>query len=36
MSGLKLGYQYGYWTAEPRPAADLIAAAQQAEALGYD
>ena len=36
MSGLKLGYQYGYWTAEPRPATDLIAAAQRAEALGYD
>ena len=36
MPDLKLGYQYGYWTAEPRPATDLIAAAQRAEALGYD
>lgn len=36
MSNLKLGYQYGYWTAEPRPASELIAAAQRAEALGYD
>jgi len=36
VSDLKLGYQYGYWTAEPRPAGDLIAAAQRAEALGFD
>ena len=36
MSALKLGYQYGYWTADPRPASDLIASAQRAEALGYD
>ena len=36
MSRLKLGYQYGYWTAAPRPAAELIGAAQRAEALGYD
>jgi F420-dependent oxidoreductase-like protein len=33
---LKLGYQFGYWTAEPRPAGDLIAIAQRVEALGYD
>ena len=33
---LKLGYQFGYWTADPRPASDLIAAAQRAEALGFD
>lgn len=33
---MKLGYQYGYWTADPRPAGDLIAAAQRAESLGYD
>jgi F420-dependent oxidoreductase-like protein len=36
VSDLKLGYQYGYWTADPRPAGDLIDAAQRAEALGYD
>ena len=33
---MQLGYQFGYWTAAPRPAADLVAAAQRAEALGYD
>jgi F420-dependent oxidoreductase-like protein len=36
VSALKLGYQYGYWTADPRPAKDLIATAQRVEALGYD
>jgi F420-dependent oxidoreductase-like protein len=36
VSDLKLGYQFGYWTAEPRPAGDLVAAAQRAEALGFD
>ena len=36
MASLKLGYQFGYWTAAPRPATDLIAAAQRVEALGYD
>src|SRR5690349_13180820 len=36
MSSLKLGHQFGYWTAEPRPAHELVAAAQRAEALGFD
>jgi F420-dependent oxidoreductase-like protein len=33
---LKLGYQFGYWTAESRPAADLIERARLVEDLGYD
>ena len=33
---MKLGHQFGYWTADPRPAGDLVAAAQRAEALGFD
>jgi len=33
---LRLGYQFGYWTAEPRPAVDLIETARLVEDLGYD
>ena len=33
---LKLGLQFGYWTANPRPARELIALATQAENLGFD
>ena len=33
---LKLGLQFGYWTAEPRTARDLIATARTAEDLGFD
>jgi F420-dependent oxidoreductase-like protein len=33
---LKLGLQLGYWTAEPRPARELIALATRAEDLGFD
>jgi F420-dependent oxidoreductase-like protein len=33
---LKLGLQFGYWTAAPRPARELIALATQAEELGFD
>ena len=33
---LKLGLQFGYWTAAPRPARDLIALATPAEDLGFD
>ncbi len=33
---LKLGLQFGYWTAEPRSARDLADAAVAAEDLGFD
>jgi len=33
---LKLGLQLGYWTAEPRPARELVASATLAESLGFD
>jgi F420-dependent oxidoreductase-like protein len=33
---LRLGFQYGYWTADPRPAAGLIESARLVEDLGYD
>ena len=33
---LKLGVQFGYWTAEPRPARELVEIATAAEDLGYD
>jgi len=33
---LKLGLQFGYWTAAPRPARELIALATAAEELGFD
>jgi F420-dependent oxidoreductase-like protein len=33
---LKLGIQFGYWTAQPRAASDLVASARRAEDLGYD
>jgi len=33
---LKLGLQFGYWTAAPRPARELIALATAAEDLGFD
>ncbi len=33
---LRLGYQFGYWTAEPRAARDLIEQARRVEDLGYD
>lgn len=33
---LKLGLQFGYWTARPRPARELIALATAAEDLGFD
>jgi len=33
---LKLGLQFGYWTAQPRPARDLIALAVAAEDAGFD
>ena len=31
---MKLGAQYGYWTAQPK--LDIIPVAQEAERLGYD
>jgi len=34
--GLKLGVQFGYWTAQPRPARELVEIATAAEDLGYD
>jgi F420-dependent oxidoreductase-like protein len=33
---MKLGLQFGYWTAAPRPARELVAAATAAEDLGFD
>ena len=33
---LRLGLQFGYWTARPRPARELIALATAAEDLGFD
>jgi len=33
---LRLGLQFGYWTAAPRPAAELIERARHAEDLGFD
>src|SRR5262249_54527853 len=33
---LELGLQLGYWTAEPRPARDLVELAITAEQLGFD
>ena len=33
---LKLGMQFGYWTAQPRPARELIELATTAEDLGFD
>jgi len=33
---MKLGLQFGYWTALPRPARELVAAATAAEDLGFD
>src|SRR4051812_7754436 len=33
---LKLGLQFRYWTAAPRPARELIALATAAEDLGFD
>ena len=33
---LKLGIQFGYWTAQPRVAPNLVTAARGAEELGYD
>jgi F420-dependent oxidoreductase-like protein len=33
---LRLGFQYGYWTADPRPAVGLIESARLVEDLGYD
>ncbi|MFO7589558.1 MAG: LLM class F420-dependent oxidoreductase [Acidimicrobiia bacterium] len=33
---MKLGLQFGYWTARPRPARELVEAATSAEALGFD
>lgn len=33
---MKLGLQFGYWTARPRPARELVAAATSAEDLGFD
>jgi F420-dependent oxidoreductase-like protein len=33
---LKLGLQFGYWTAEPRPARELVERATYAEGLGFD
>jgi F420-dependent oxidoreductase-like protein len=33
---LKLGIQFGYWTAAPRPAREHVEAATFAESLGYD
>ena len=35
-SDLRLGLQFGYWTAEPRPARELVDAARAAEDLGFD
>src|SRR5207253_226591 len=33
---LKLGIPFGYWTAQPRAASNLVTAARGAEELGYD
>ena len=33
---MKLGLQFGYWTAQPRPARELVAAATSAEDVGFD
>ncbi|HEU5302476.1 MAG TPA: LLM class F420-dependent oxidoreductase [Acidimicrobiia bacterium] len=33
---MKLGLQFGYWTAQPRPARELVDAATFAESLGFD
>ena len=33
---MKLGLQFGYWTARPRPARELVTAATAAEDLGFD
>jgi F420-dependent oxidoreductase-like protein len=33
---MKLGLQLGYWTAQPRPARELVAAATLAEDIGFD
>lgn len=33
---MKLGLQFGYWTAQPRPARELVEAATFAESLGFD
>jgi F420-dependent oxidoreductase-like protein len=33
---MKLGLQFGYWTAQPRPARELVAAATAAEDVGFD
>src|SRR5262245_1342366 len=33
---LKLGVQFGYWTAQPRPARELVEIATAAEDLGFD
>ena len=33
---LKLGLQLGYWTAQPRPARELVEVATVAEGLGFD
>src|SRR4029079_12633120 len=33
---MKLGVQFGYWTAQPRPARELVEIATAAEDLGYD
>ncbi len=35
-TNLSLGLQFGYWTAAPRPARELIDAARHAEDLGFD
>ena len=33
---LRLGLQLGYWTANPRPARELVDIATQAESFGFD
>jgi F420-dependent oxidoreductase-like protein len=33
---MKLGLQFGYWTAQPRPARELVQAATFAEDIGFD
>ena len=33
---MKLGLQFGYWTAQPRPARELVEAATFAEGVGFD
>ena len=36
MTDLRLGLQFGYWTAQPRPARALVEAATFAEEIGFD